>query len=191
MVLLYEEFTSKTAAKATGLTPKQVSDWANRGHIMGQSGGGIQGKNRIFSFSNVMEIAVAFEAMREFDHKPAAAFAIAQKFAHVGGEAIFVFENGKNIYEPFGDNSQRKLGLPFHYANGDTYLALTGGAAHVVLSKDGSVNLRAFPPKHSGLTAAQFLNVSEIFAQVCRNLGRDYRDELDEAYGSSTGGETE
>lgn len=174
MDLFNTEYTAQTAAIATGVDARKISDWATRGLIVGQkSGGGVQGSTRKYSFFNVMEIAVAATAIEQFNSTPSVAFELSHWFAHTGS----------GQFQP-GDNSapSRYPALPYHFRHGITYLIADGATAHIVLSKDGTVNLAAYPPHYSRNVGFQVLNLLEIFARVIQRLGGDYRKVLDRAH---------
>lgn len=171
MELLNREFTAKSVALALGIEARTVSDWATRELFTGQKGGGIQGKNRSFSFFNLMEAAVAQEMIEQFHLAPSTAFPLVQGFAHAGS-----FVPNEGVLSP------RIPSMPFHYCEGVTYLIVFDGSAHVRLSVAGEVNLWDFPPLHSHTTAYMILNLSEIFAKIMGRLSLDWREVQDEAY---------
>lgn len=153
------------------VTVKDVQNWAGRGVLVGHKGGGAKGRRRLFSWSNVMQVAVARGFIEVGVNDLPVAFRAAEDFAYVGADAS-------------PQSPARSPGLPFHHKHGTTFVLRTAGAsAEVAVPLDGKMNLwTALPMGLSRLVSFTAVNVSEIFARVCNDLGHDYRIVLDAAY---------
>lgn len=168
MDLLNRKYTAQSVALATGTTAKQITDWCNLGQIMGQRGTPGKGRKREFSFFNVMEVAGAVALMEVGIRSPADAFKAASYFSHIA-------DGG-------GGSPTRRPSLPFHFREGDTFLAVSGDMSKVVLSADGTVNTNSIFPVMRRPAGFILLNVSAVFAQMMHRMTLDYREVLDEAY---------
>lgn len=179
MELLNREFTAKTVAMAAGTQTRNISDWASRGYFIGHSnGGGVQGKTRHYSFTELMEIVVGVLITDQFGMPPSRTFALSSRFAHFGEEPALW-----GHADPTSE-TVRAPGLPFHHNLGTTYIVTYGDSTEVVLSPNGKIDMTAFAPNnYEYATAFIVINVTSVFAQVCQRLGwPDYRNVLDEAY---------
>lgn len=181
MNLLNRKYTAQSVALATGTTAKQITDWCNQGQIMGQRVPLGKGRRREFSFFNVMEVAGAVALMEVGVRSPADAFKAAGYFSHIAsGESGCVGDDGIMVEE--GNDPKRWPGLPFHFREGDTFLAVSGDMSDVVLSADGTVNTYSIFPNKRRPAGFILLNMSAVFAQVMHRMALDYREVLDEAY---------
>lgn len=174
---------AQDVAQATGTTAKQITDWCNQGHILGQKGRLGKGRRREFSFSNVMEIAVGVALMQHGVQSPADAFGAAMKFAHVGSShSGWVNEKDELVENP--PRPKRNPAFPYHYREGETYLIVSGERANVVLVQKGQLDLYSVLPE-LGRPPAVFIgvNVTEVFKAVITNMGEDWRVLLDQVYG--------
>lgn len=180
MDLLNRKYTAQSVAIATGTTAKQITDWCTQGQIMGQREPLGKGRKRELSFFNVMEVAGAVALMEVGIRSPADAFKAAGYFSHIAdGGGGWVREDGTIE----GDGSpQRWPGLPYHFREGDTFLAVSGDMSEVVLSDDGTVNTYSIFPAMRRPSGFILLNMSAVFAQVMHRMALDYREVLDEAY---------
>lgn len=165
MNILTKQYLSNEVAVAAGIDHKAVQNWTTRGLITGHSGGGGRGRTRYFSWSNVMEVAVAAEFMRLGITAPQDAFAAAMPFSHTGDE--------------------RSLGLPHHYRDGETYLFAAGGKSVVELVSGESPNLSHISLRLDGAASFIVLNLKTLFFDVARRMGIDPVKALDTAYSES------
>lgn len=174
---------AQDVAQATGTTAKQITDWCNQGHILGQKGRLGKGRRREFSFSNVMEIAVGVALMQHGVQSPADAFQAAMHFAHVGSShSGWVDKNGKMVEDP--PLPKRKPGFPYHFRDGETYLIVSGERSNVILVKKGQLDLYSMLPGLARPPAVFIaVNVTTVFAAVVENMGQDWRVVLDQVYG--------
>ncbi len=180
MDILNQKYTAQSVALATGTTAKQITDWCNQGQIIGQKKPLGKGRRREFSFFNVMEIAGAVSLMEIGIRTPADAFKAAGYFSHIAdGGGGWVKENGTIE----GDGSPTRWpSLPFHFREGDTFLAVSGDMSEVVLSADGTVDTYSIFPMARRPAGFILLNMSEVFARVMHSMALDYRKVLDAAY---------
>lgn len=180
MDLLTKTFTAQSVAAATGTTSKQITDWCNQGQIIGQREPLGKGRRREFSFFNVMEVAGAVALMEVGIRSPGDAFQAASHFSHISnGASGWVGDDA--IAEDDG-KPERWPGLPFHFREGETFLAVSGEMADVILSADGAIRTHAIFPMMSNPTGLILLNMSAVFAHVMNRMSLDYREVLDEAY---------
>lgn len=154
-----------------------LQNWLKRGAIVGQrgiEGGGGNGLRRRFNHSSLMEITTA-AALIDVGIPMADAFAAAVRFSHTG-------DSGAG----WGGDDQvtqiRTPGYPFHHDLGETFLFVAGDRSAIVLSKDGTVNLRTVAHSLGEVQGMVALNMSEIFARVANRMGEDGRDALDAIY---------
>lgn len=160
MHILEQRYSVKDVARATGLPTRTISDWANRGYVLGQSGGGIQGKDRSFSFGNLMEISIGSYLVKEFDFTPKNALRLSLVFSHSG-------------------DFNREMGVPFK--DGFTLLIVDGSNhTRLIETETGEINLFEINRLNSRFTNLIVVNISQIFADTLNRLGLDSRDVLDE-----------
>ena len=174
---------AQDVAQATGTTPKQITDWCNQGHIIGQKGRLGKGHRRLFTFNNVMEVAVGVALMQHGVQSPADAFAAAMMFAHVGSShSGLVNEKDELVENPPEPN--RHPGFPYHFRDGETYLIVSGERANVVLVEKFKLDLYSMLPEIARPPAVFIaVNVTEVFKAVMHNMGEDWRVVLDQVYG--------
>ncbi len=177
MELLNRKFTAQSVALATGATAKEISNWADRGLIIGQREPLGKGVKRTFSWFNVMEIGGAVALMNIGINSPADAFAASQRFSHWSDGS------GEFVGGPKSTAPERHPGLPYHHGDGDTYLCVAGGKSHVELSTDGKLNLFEIKRGLGQPEGFIVLNASQMFARVCANMALSFVEVLDEAYG--------
>ena len=175
MDILEQTYTAQDVAQAAGITAKQVTDWANQGQLVGHRDRLGKGRKREFQFHTVMEVATAVALMQAGIRSPADAFAAANKFAHFGDSAAVW--TGEKATAP-----ERHPALPYHYANGYTFLFVAGDKAVTHLSPDGSVNLRDVAGKLGRQRGMIAVNLSDVFADVMTRMGGNHYTILDEAY---------
>ena len=182
MDILIRKYTAQSVALATGATSKQITDWCNQGLIIGQREPLGRGHKRLFSWFNIMEIAGALALMNIGIKSPGDAFRAAIYFSHVGeGGTGWVGDDG--IMED--DNEPKRWpALPFHHKHGVTYLLVSDGAGHVVLSVDGKVDPLVLSPLtgSAGVLGFIALNMTELFMRVINRMAMEGREILDEAY---------
>lgn len=173
------EYTAQALANATGCDVRKISDWATRGLIVGHEGGGVQGRNRRFSWFNVMEVAIASELMGIGNSSVTGAFTTATHFAHMGeGQAGWVGD-------PPPKNAPRLPGLPWHHNRGYTFMFVWNGGNDIRLTdRNGTVELNMVIPQHQQTSGFLVVNVLEVFERVCGRIGLDYREVLDQEYPS-------
>lgn len=176
-------FGAQDVARATGTTSKQITDWCNQGHILGQKGRLGKGHRREFTFSAVMQIAVGVALMQHGIRSPADAFQAAMHFSHFGsGHSGWVNENNELVEDP--PLPKRNPGFPYHFRDGDTFLIVSGERSNVVLVEKGQLDLYSIFPELTGPPAVFIaVNVTEVFKAVIRNMGQDWRVVLDQVYG--------
>lgn len=174
---------AQDVATATGTTPKQITDWCNQGHIVGQKTPLGKGRRREFTFANVMEIAAGVALMQNGVQSPADAFRAAMRFAHVGSSHSGWVNDAGEVVEQT-PRPKRNPGMPYHHLDGDTFLIVSGEQSAVVLSKNGQIDTRSIFPMLTRCPVAFIaLNMTEVFKQVARNMRQDYRVVLDQVYG--------
>ena len=174
---------AQDVAQATGTTSKQITDWCNQGHIIGQKGRLGKGHRRVFTFNAVMQIAVGVVLMQHGIRSPADAFQTAMYFSHFGsGHSGLVNDEGKMIEDP--PLPKRDPGFPYHFRDGDTFLIVSGERSNEVLVEKGQLDLNSIFPQLTG-TPAVFIavNVTEVFKAVDNAMGKDWRVEQDQVYG--------
>lgn len=174
---------AQDVAKATGTTPKQITDWCNQGHIIGQKEPLGKGRRREFTFSSVMQIATGVVLMQYGVNSPGDAFRAAMHFAHFGsGHSGWVNDKGEMIEDK--PRPKRNPGFPYHFRDGETFLIVSGERANVVLFEKGQLDLYSVFPELSRPPAAfMAVNMTEVFKAVIRNMGEDWRVVLDQVYG--------
>lgn len=174
---------AQDVAKATGTTPKQITDWCNQGHIIGQKEPLGKGRRREFTFSNVMQIAAGVVLMQYGVNSPGDAFRAAAHFAHFGScHSGWINENDELVEDP--PRPKRNPGFPYHFRDGDTFLIVSGDRANVVLVEKGEIHLNSVFPELSRPQAAFIAaNMTEVFKAVIHNMGQDWRVVLDQVYG--------
>lgn len=179
MDLITEKFGAQEVAAATGTTPKQITDWCNQGHIFGQKEPLGKGRRREFTFRNVMQIAGAVELMQVGVTAPGDAFRAAAYFAHIESEHS---EVGGKENPPL---PVRKASFPYHFEDGETFLAVSGRQGSVVLSKAGEINVRRIFPLHRKPVGLILLDVTEVFKTVIARMdtGSNWAQILNEVYG--------
>ncbi len=168
MRAVVETFTSKQISEALGISAKDVQNWTTRGLIVGQRDAG-RGHTREYTWSNVMEIAIADSLMKIGLTSPKIAFEAAQKFAHAGhGAAGWVGDPSEN-------KGERLPGLPYHHNLGDTYLYVCGQKKVVAVHRIGE-DIDDHVRGYLGAPLLGYIavNVSEVFARTLVGLG--YRD---------------
>lgn len=177
MDFLNRQHTAQSVALATGATAKQITDWCNQGLILGQREPLGRGHKRLFSWFNVIEIAGALALMEIGIKSPGDAFRASVYFAHVGeGDSGWAGDGGDK------SRANRLPSLPFHHNRGETYLLVSEGNGHVVLSADGKVNPSVLQVGRHHLLGFIALNMTELFMQVAHRMALDGREVLDEAY---------
>ena len=175
---------AQDVAKATGTTPKQITDWCNQGHIVGQKTPLGKGRRREFTFSNVMEISGAVALMEIGLTTPGDAFRASSHFAHIGsGHSGWVNEEGDIVEDP--PRPSRWPGLPYHFREGETFLVVSGQLSEVVLSEKGKIDTRRVFPMHRNPVGLILLNMTEVFKTVVARMdtGSTWAQILNEVYG--------
>ena len=183
------KFGAQDVAAATNTTPKQITDWCNQGHIVGQKEPLGKGRRREFTFSNVMEVACGVALMQHGIQSPADAFRAAMRFAHIGSaHGGWVNEAGETVET--NPRPKRHPGLPYHYLDGETFLVVSGERSAVIRVVKWQFNTHdIFRDMLSPPAAFIALNVTQVFKEVVKNLGehfhteKDYRIVLDQEYG--------
>lgn len=162
--LTQQKFSAGQVAAIVGVSPTIINSWCNLGHIVGHKTLG-KGHRREFTFYNLMEIAGAVALMEIGLTSPADAFRASAQFAH------------------FGDG--HLPGLPHRAEEGETFLAISGGLANVMLSTDGKIDTRKVFPMHYKPTGLILLNMTEVFKVVVGRMdeGLHWAQILDEVYG--------
>lgn len=182
MDILNRTYTASEVADLTGVTVKNLANWADRGLVPVANEGAVgRGLTREYSWFTLMQTACAAAIMDLGFTSPQEALTAALHFAHIGkGQSGW-------IGEPASDRAVRHPGLPFHHMRGVTMFYVAGDRSDVLLHRiwnkepfaDGFFKLKE---RLAGARGHVALNVSEIFEEVCRRLGEDYRLVLDAAY---------
>lgn len=181
MELMTRKFTAQSVALATGATPKEIANWADRGLITGHREPLGKGVKRAFSWFSVMEIGGAKALMEIGVKSPADAFAASQLFSHVSGG---YGESGGWAGDQVADEASHRLaGLPYHHEKGVTYICVSAGRSEVHVSEDGKLNLNEVQRSLGNELGFIVLNMSRLFREIVQRMALDYREVLDEAYG--------
>jgi hypothetical protein len=175
------KYPAREVLLASGMTNAALQTYIRKGLVTGHKGdlaAGSPGKHRQFSFSTVMELAVAQAILKDIPPRNAApTFKAAAMFAHVGTGA-----------RPSLPEAKRWPALPFHPEFGNTVLA-TDGERTVIVPWHPEKQNKDYPLytqlKHELGNPVVFLscNVSIIFQNVCDALGFDVAHVLNSAYG--------
>lgn len=181
MDLFSTKLRPKEVAQATGVTSKQISDWCNQGRIVGQAEAARGWRE--FSFFNVMEVASAVAMMEAGITSPSDAFRAAMHFSHFGSShGGWVNDKDEVVENP--PTPKRHPGLPYHYRDGETFMAVSGQLSNVVRSEKGQIDTYKLFPMNPRPTGFVLLNMTEVFKGV---IGRAETEKswtryLDEAY---------
>lgn len=184
MNIFHRQFSTGQVVAATGVSNASIQSWLKRDLVIGHKsaasvegagaapieGGGSPGAHRRFSFYNVMEIATAKALLDAGLGSVSDAFKAGTRFAHISTGQI-----------P-GIGPERLPGLPFPGAC-FTVLCVRGGNAVIdrwTPQSDFYANVRNRLGK--GFVV---LEVNPIFEKVTNELGHDYRDVLELAYGDA------
>jgi hypothetical protein len=171
-------YSTGEVTKFADVSNANLQNWLKRGAIVGQrgiEGGGGNGLRRRFNHSSLMEITTA-AALIDLGIPLTDAFAAAVRFSHTGdGGAGWGGDDDKLT-------QMRTPGYPFHHDLGDTFLFVAGDRSAIVLSKDGTVNLRTVAHSLGEVQGMVVLNMSEIFGRVVNRMGEDARVMLDAVY---------
>lgn len=182
MDILNRTYTASEVSELTGATVKNLANWADRGliHVANEGETG-RGTTREYSWFTLMQTACAVAIMDLGFSSPQDAFAAALRFAH--------FSSGSSgwVGGEVEDQPVRFPGLPFHPLRGVTMFYVAGERGAVLLHRiwnnesfaDGYFKLNE---QLRGARGHIALNVTEIFEEICRRLGEDYRRVLDDAY---------
>ena len=176
--MIDREFTQSELCLATGVPPKSIQNWLNRGLIvMGENikGGGSPGRHRQYSFSALMTVAVASRFMR----------------VGVGADkalknALFVCELSDGGAADWADSKQPSLvpGVPYHYTFGTTYAVSQADRVAAVLVKKGNTFEAAMESANISMSDALVaVDLSDLFVGVCRKLDIDPYAALNQVYG--------
>ncbi len=164
------ELSQKDAAAAAGVTSRSVQNWCERDYIVGHKGGGVQGKNRKFTFNSVMQLAMteALIVAGLSEVKKAAEAAV--NFAHLGSSG-----------EAFGLPA-RAIAFPFHFREGHTVFAVGPyGAAEAIW--DAGIAHDTFGYLREKVGASMVIvDATEVFVGVINRLGLDLNDVMGSAY---------
>lgn len=177
-MILQQQFTLAQIAEALGKNPATPRTHINRGYVVAQGprapekkdeGGKPEGKHRRFSFFAASQFAMAYKLEAAGLQLPKA-FEYAAEFAHGGGDGLFGLP-------------ERFPGLPFHHNHGTTIFAAGCGRGCEDLWKHGG-GYDTYGNIRSRLKCDDFVtvNASAVFNTLCRGLGVQPREALDEAY---------
>jgi len=169
MEFLDRKYNASDVGRTNKMSIQRLNSWHERGLITGLKdleGAGKQGRNRRYSFYNVMEVAIA-KALIDQGLNVKMAFKAAQMFAHSGADG-------------------RKMSLPLHHKIGQTYLAAdnkTGKSQIGIMPEtDAALFIRSIGIALGNQVSWAIVDVSELFMDVSLNCGVNYRKVLDEAY---------
>ena len=178
-------YTKHDVVAATGIPMATLQNWVQRGVIVGHrvsgvEGGGVQGKQRFFSYFALMQIAVAnalIKAGTGMELIPA--FESAQYFAHSGhdGEGKYV---GDDQPEPL--EQIRHPGFPYHHDCGRTLIAAQGGKAMVFVEDSKDHPFAAIRQGFGDSFGFTLIDASAVFNAVCGSMDLHPYKVLDEAY---------
>lgn len=189
MQIWTNSYSAHDVAAAANITPVTLQNWIKRGVIVEHpetkiEGGGIQGKQRRFSFPSMMQIAIAaavIKASGGMELKEA--FEAATNFAIFGhfaeGELGYVYSNG--FVSEDGD-IPRDPGHPFHFRHGKTLLATSGGRTAIVVDRGYGDTFTKISGMLYGAGGFTVIDASAIFDHVCSALGEHPHTVLDAAY---------
>lgn len=180
MNIFHQRFPASQVVNVTGVTPNTLQSWMRRGHIVGQretgmevDGGGQPGVHRLFSFFNIMEIAVAKALLDAGLGDLDDAFDAARRFAHVG--------HGFHSK----DHPERSPSCPFNH-HGQTALTLLfvrGETSKAVFYQLGRDPLLSLLREHGG---GVILEIDPVFRRVVSFLGHHPEEVLDLVYPART-----
>ncbi|MBM1309063.1 hypothetical protein JQT77_02690 [Sulfitobacter mediterraneus] len=166
-----QTYPSKEVAKATGVTAKFIQNCASRKLITGYESGGGKGRQREFTWVNLMQIGLAASLIEIGVTTPADAFRAAVMFSHIGHD-----ENpGLGI-------PARRIAYPSHYREGDTYLFVSGKEKVVRIEPKASGEMYRLQQSLGRPKGYIALNVSKVFQSVCDNMGWRSAEVLDAIY---------
>lgn len=166
-----QTYPSKEVAKATGVTAKFIQNCASRKLITGYESGGGKGRQREFTWENLMQIGLAASLIEIGVTTPADAFRAAVMFSHIGHD-----ENpGLGI-------PARQIAYPSHYREGDTYLFVSGDKRTVRIEPKASGEMYQLQQSLGRPKGYIALNVSKVFQSVCDNMDWKASDVLDAVY---------
>jgi hypothetical protein len=172
MSALDKKYTPATVARAANIVPRAVTNWASLGKITGHRESPGTGRERLFSFWQLVEVALAAEIQRRLGLRSVEdAFEAAREFAMAAtGEATW-----RDAPDPAAP--ARLPGLPFHPDLGRTLLIFSVERAEVRLEPGAALRLEDLP------TAAIVVDAGAIFGTICARLDLNARAICDEAYG--------
>jgi len=148
-------FTTGQVVAATGVANESLQNWLKRELIVGQKaieGGGSKGRQRRYSFFNVIEIAMAKALIDAGLTALEPAFHAAHVFAHTG-------------------DSRRLPACPFNQRPGYTLLLAGPGWADTFFMAPDAKALELYAALvPQGRIGATFINASRVFDNVCSRL---------------------
>ncbi len=177
MEFLDRNYNASDVGRTNKMSIQRLNSWHERGLITGLKdleGAGKQGRNRRYSFYNVMEVALA-EKIIGAGIAANLAYKASRNFAHAGdGGAIF-------------DQLERFPGFPFHHDKGETAFAFCGDHSfETIIGRDNA--FQALDDHLHGirnLASAPMIvvNVSALFTEICGAMGIHDYAALDAVYG--------
>lgn len=193
MEIWTKTYSTQEVAGAADIAYATLQNWINRRAISLHpvtkfEGGGVQGKQRHFSFHAVVQIAIAaaiIKASGGMELKEA--FEAATNFAALGHgvEGKFGHFVEDQAVREDGD-FPRDPGHPFHFRHGKTLLATTNGRTAILLDRGHGDTFKKISFMLRGAVGFTVIDAGAVFDRVCSALGEEPKTVLDEAYG--TGG---
>jgi hypothetical protein len=164
-------FGTGEVLELTGVPREMFQHWLKRDLLVGMGqiqGGKGNGVRRRFTWCNLVEIAVTFELVKSKTMQPAEAFRAVSGLAHTD-DSIHV-------------DKVRKVGFPFHWSEGQTWLYVVDGHGHIVCQTE-KTPLQNILTDIGNPRVFVALNYSSIFTEITQRMGIDGRVALDELYG--------
>lgn len=155
----YRQFQIGVASQATGVSAKTITNWLDRGLIVGGEniiGVGGPGHRRLFSFGNIIEIGIGGAIIDAGAGSAADALKAANLFAHVGWDAGEV-------------NPERAVGLPFAERDGTTYIVVAGGDS-AILPANPHLDVAEASRRLGNANGFITVNASAVFERVTASL---------------------
>lgn len=177
MQVLGMRFGTAELCTALNMPVQTLHSYHKRGYMVGNqtSGGGKRGARKLFTWHDVMHVAMARALIDAGMSDPVPAFLAARDFAHTSGE-----DHGT-------DAPMRLPGLPWHFSRGQTLFAVGGGrTAEMAWDPNSRRNpYLEFFAKFGGLRGPEgfvVLDASRVFDRVAASLGAHPGKVLDAAY---------
>lgn len=176
MSVYAKEYQTGDVLKAAGINNAALQNYLRRNLIVGHKdikggGGSGTGNRRLYTFSNLMEVAMA-KALMDAGMKGSAkdAFLAAQRFSHSGKSAT-------------DRTPERKPGLPFYPCHGLTIFGVSQERAAIIPATPDTDSLSLIRSELNDPTGFVVVVADDVFARVCGALRRLPSDVFAEEYG--------